>query len=453
MEEFKIFIVEDDEWYRELLNYNLNLNPDFLVKKFSSAENFLAHLHEKPDVVTLDYALPDMAGTEVLKKIKDFDPDIEVIVISEQDRIETAVELLKLGAYDYIIKTRDVRERLLNIIDHIRKSRNLQTRISSLQKEVETKYNFEKAIIGKSDEIKKVFSLIDKAINTNITVTITGETGTGKELVAKAVHFNSKRRDYPFIAVNLAAIPKDLLESELFGHEKGAFTGANIRRIGKFEEANKGTLFLDEIGEMDITLQAKLLRVLQEKEITRIGSNKTIKTDCRIVVATNRNLLEEVKNGNFRKDLFYRLFGLQIELPPLRSRVSDILLLAKHFLKKFSRENELDDFYFSSDAQKRLMNYPYPGNVRELKSVVELAAVMANSAEIKADDIAFSTDEAFPDLLAEEMTLKEFNDRIIRAYLKRYSNNVKLVAEKLDISLSTIYRFLKEGKDSLDSGK
>lgn len=448
MEEFKIFIIEDDEWYRELLNYNLNLNPDYLVKKFSSGEEFMNHLHEKPDVVTLDYSLPDMDGLEVLKKIKDFNQDIEVIVISEQEKIETAVELLKHGAYDYIIKTKDVKGRLLHTIDHIRKSQHLKTRISSLQKEVEQKYTFEKAIIGKSHEIKKVFSLIDKAINTNITVTITGETGTGKELVAKAVHFNSKRSDQPFIAVNLAAIPKDLIESELFGHEKGAFTGANIRRIGKFEEANKGTLFLDEMGEMDTTLQAKLLRVLQEKEITRIGSNKVVKTDCRIVVATNRNLMEEVKNGNFRQDLYYRLFGLQIELPPLRARGNDILILAKHFLKKFSRENELNDFTFSAEAQKRLVNYPYPGNVRELKSVVELAAVMANKSEIDAGDITFSMDENFPDILSTEMTLKEFNDKIISTYLKRYSNNVKLVAEKLDISLSTIYRFLKEKEAS-----
>ncbi|MCL4135016.1 UNVERIFIED_CONTAM: hypothetical protein GTU68_028078 [Idotea baltica] len=388
-----------------------------------------------------------MEGAEVLKKIKEYNPDIEVIVISEQENIETAVELLRLGAYDYITKANDIRDRLLNLVNNIRKNSSLKTRISTLQQEVEQKYDFEKSIIGQSPAIKKVFSLIEKAIKTNITVTITGETGTGKELVAKAIHFNSKRKQNPFVPVNMAAIPSELIESELFGHEKGAFTGANIRRIGKFEEAHEGTLFLDEIGEMDITFQAKLLRALQEKEVIRIGSNKIVKTDSRIIVATNRNLLEEVKAGNFREDLYYRLFGLPIELPPLRERGKDIIVLAKFFIDGFCRENDMEPFTFTSAAQKKLLSYHYPGNIRELKSIVELAAVMANEQEIDEDVITFSTYDALPDALSEELTLREYTNRIIDIYLKKYDDNIKLVAEKLDIGVSTIYRMMKERKE------
>jgi len=444
---FSIFVVEDDEWYRELIAYNLELNPDYEISKFENATDCLKELHKQPNAITLDYRLPDMEGDEVLKKIKDYNPDIEVIIISEQDNIETAVELLKLGAYDYITKTSDIRDRLLNVVNHIRKNASLKSTISRLEQEVSQKYDFSKSIIGNSPAIKKVFNMIGKAVNTNITVTITGETGTGKELVAKAIHFNSKRQKQPFVPVNMAAIPSELIESELFGHEKGAFTGANMQRVGKFEEAHKGTLFLDEIGEMDITFQAKLLRVLQEKEIIRIGSNKIVKTDSRIIVATNRNLIEEVKKGNFREDLYYRLFGLPIELPPLRERGNDIILLAKHFLDNFCKDNEMEPFTLSPAAHKKLLSYKYPGNIRELKSVIELAAVMTNETEIDEDIITFSTHDALPDVLSEELSLKEYNHRIINLYLKKYDNNVKLVAEKLDIGQSTIYRMLKEMRE------
>lgn len=444
---FKIFVVEDDEWYRELLGFNLESNPDYEVHKFESAGACLDRLHEGPDLITLDYNLPDMKGEEAFAKIKDVDPEIEVIVISEQGSIDTAVQLLKMGAFDYMTKADDIQDRLLNTIQNVRKNTSLKTRIVSLEREVQKKYHFENSIIGKSPAIKKVFNMMEKATKTNITVTVTGETGTGKELVAKAIHFNSRRKDKPFVPVNMAAIPSELIESELFGHEKGAFTGANSQRIGKFEEASGGTLFLDEIGEMDITFQAKLLRALQEKEIIRIGSNKIVKIDSRIIVATNRNLLEEVKAGNFREDLYYRLFGLPIELPPLRERGKDILLLSRFFLSNFSKENEMDDFTLTPGAQKKLLAYHYPGNIRELKSVVELAAVMSNTSEIDEDVLSFSTYDALPDVLAEEMTLKEYSNRIIQLYLKKYDDNIKLVAEKLDIGVSTIYRILKEEKE------
>ena len=309
---FKVFIVEDDMWYGSMLEHYLSLNPEYEVKRFESPGDFFAHLHEVPDVVTLDYSLPDSDGTEVLRKIKEFNPDIRVIIISGQEDVATAINLLKNGAFDYIVKDDDTKDRLWNSILHLREISNLKQEVESLKKQVGRKYDFSQIIIGNSEPMEKVFALIEKASKTNITVSITGETGSGKELVAKAIHYNSERHKLPFVAVNVAAIPKELLESELFGHEKGSFTGAVTRRIGKFEEADKGTLFLDEIGELDINLQAKLLRVLQEREITRIGANAVLPINVRIIVATHKNLLEEVKNKTFREDLYYRLIGLPI---------------------------------------------------------------------------------------------------------------------------------------------
>ncbi len=444
MNQLKIFVVEDDDWYSEFISYNINLDESHQIIKCKTGKECLDKIKEMPDVITLDYQLPDMTGEEILKKIKDINPDIDVVVISEQEKIETAVELLKLGAYDYIVKSKDIRDRLLNVIRNLKNQQGLKQQIDSLQKEVERKYDFENSIIGNSKALKKIYSLIEKAINTNIVVTITGETGTGKELVAKAIHYNSNRRRKPFVPINMAAIPRDLLESELFGHEKGSFTSAQNTRIGKFEEASGGTLFLDEIGEMDVTLQAKLLRALQEKEITRVGSNKAIKIDCRIIVATNRNLQQEVKEKKFRDDLYYRLYGITIEMPPLRLRDNDVLILSKFFIKEYSNESGLPEKNLSREAQKKLMNYSFPGNIRELKSVIELAMVMSNTDIIEADDISFGSIESDPAFLNHDLTLREHNYNIVKSYLKKYDDNVKLAAEKLGIGFSTIYRMLKE---------
>jgi two-component system response regulator AtoC len=441
---FTVFVVEDNEWYNKLLVHNLSLNPDFEVKSFLTAKELLQNLGANPDAVTLDYRLPDMNGKDVLSRIKQQCPETEVVVISEQENIETAVELLKIGAYDYLVKGDDIRDRLLNTMNNIRKHSNLRSRIVTLEKEVQKKYQLQNTIVGQSPVMEKVLTMVEKAISTNITVTITGETGTGKEVIAKAIHYNSTRRDKPFVAVNVAAIPGELIESELFGYEKGSFTGAAARRIGKFEEANGGTLFLDEIGEMSLPFQAKMLRALQEKEITRIGSNAPVKVDSRIIVATHRNLKEEVKNNRFREDLYYRLFGLPVELPPLRDRGNDILILARHFINLFCKENGMPPKTLSEDAQRKLMSYAFPGNVRELKSVVELAVVMSNTDDIRAGDITLTTFDALPDVMAEELTLREYELRIVNTYLKKYNDNIKLVAEKLDIGQSTIYRMLKE---------
>lgn len=445
-DQFKIFVVDDDDWYGRLLEHSLKLNPDHEVHRFKTGKECQQHLHLNPNVITLDYRLPDMEGSEVLKAIKAYNEDIEVIMISEQDKIDTAVDLLKSGAYDYIVKSKDIRDRLLTTIQHIKQKNRLHQKIAILQKEVERKYDFSSTLVGHSSAIKNVFELLEKAAGNNITVTVTGETGTGKEMVAKAIHYNSARKNKPFVAINMAAIPSELIESELFGHEKGSFTGANFKRIGKFEEANHGTLFLDEIGELDPALQAKLLRAIQEREVTPIGSNKPVKFECRIIVATHRNLLEEVKQGRFREDLYYRLFGLQIDLPPLRERDKDVIVLAKYFISTYCRENNLNEPELTKEAQNKLMSYSFPGNVRELKAVVELAAVMSNGKEIYSDDIKLSTGDVLPELLGTELTLREYTFRIIHHFLKKYDNNIKLVADKLDIGQSSIYRFLKDEK-------
>ncbi|MEP2771802.1 MAG: sigma-54 dependent transcriptional regulator [Fulvivirga sp.] len=444
----KIFVVEDDPAYTKFLQYVLSLNPDFEVSVFEDGKSCIDNLYKKPSIITLDYTLPDLPGEKVLKEIKAFDSNIQVIIISAQEKIGTAVELLKLGAYDYIIKDEETKDRLLNTINNARKNISLVREIDYLKQEISEKYEFDKSIVGNSPPLKKVFSLLEKAVKTNITVSITGETGTGKELVAKAIHYNSKRKKKPFIAVNIAAIPSELIESELFGHEKGAFTGASTRRIGKFEEAEGGTLFLDEIGEMDLNLQAKLLRVLQERELVRIGGNDMIKLDIRLIVATHRDLGEEVKHGNFREDLYYRLLGLPVHLPPLRDRGKDIVILAKYFLQQFAKDNDLPSLKLASDTQEKLMNYPYPGNVRELRSVIELAAVMANGELIEPDDINFNSISKETNFLFEEMSLKDYTFKIIRYYLEKYDNNVILVAKKLDIGKSTIYRYLKEMEEA-----
>ena len=442
---FKIFVVEDDEWYNRLLVHTLSLNPDYEIQSFTTGKDCLANLHQQPDIITLDYRLPDMKGLEVLKQIKEINEDIQIILISEQDDIEVVVTLLRHGAYDYIVKSKDIRERLLNTVSNIRQGSNLKKEIVNLRKEVTKKYTDQSTIIGNSAATQRVFELIEKATRTNITVTITGETGTGKELVAKAIHYNSNRSKQPFVAVNVAAIPKDLIESELFGHEKGAFTGAAFRRIGKFEEANSGTLFLDEMAEMDISLQAKLLRALQEKEIIRIGSNNPVKTDCRIIIATNKDLQEEIKKGNFRQDLYYRLFGLPIELQPLRERGNDVIILARHFIDLFCKENNMKLKSLTPDASTRLLSYSFPGNIRELKSVIELAVTLADQNEINADHIVLGRgQDLLNDLGNEELSLREYDIRIVKKFLSNYDNNIKLVAEKLDIGVATIYRMLKD---------
>lgn len=440
----KIFVVEDDDFFGEMLKYHLSLNPDYEVHLFRKAKDCLTQLHLNPDIISIDFGLPDMSGDVLLKRIQEINPSISLIIISGQEEIEVAINFLKSGAKDYIVKNQHTKEMLWNSILKIRENISLKNEVAELKQELEKKYAFEKTIIGQSDALKNVFKKINKAAQTNINVSISGETGTGKEVIAKAIHYHSDRKNKPFVAVNMAAIPGELMESEFFGYEKGAFTGAANRGIGKFEQANGGTLFLDEIAELDIALQSKLLRALQEREVTRVGGTQKINFDVRLIIATHKNLIDEVKNGHFREDLYYRVVGLPIELPPLRERNQDTIILAKHFIELFSKENKINPKSLSTEAKNKLLNYAFPGNVRELKSVIDLACVMADTQEITETDIQLLPLRKDAELftVGTEKTLKEYTHEIILQFLKKYDNDVMRTAKALDIGKSTIYNLL-----------
>lgn len=444
MSPFKIFVIEDDVFYGQLLKRHLSLNPDNMVFHFETGNECFQNMHLNPDMISLDYRLPDISGMEVMKKLTEEYNDLPVVIVSGQEDINTAIDLLKTGAYDYFVKDDNTKDRLWNAANKIKENLNLKSQIDELKSEIVKKYEFGKIIKGNSDAIKQIFALMEKAVKSKITVSVTGETGTGKELVAKAIHYNSNQRENSFVALNVSAIPRELIESELFGHEKGSFTGANARRIGKFELASKGTLFLDEIAEMDPNMQTKLLRVLQEKEITRVGGNDVIKVDTRIIVATNKNLVEEVKKGNFREDLYYRLLGLPIELPPLRVRGNDILILAKYFTDEFCKDNEFPKKGFTDKAKDKLIKYSYPGNVRELRAIVELSVVMSDDDLIDDHDINFNSTDSLSNFIMEDLSLAEYENKIIKYFLEKNNNNVVLTAKRLGIGKSTIYRLLKE---------
>ncbi|MEZ4804373.1 MAG: sigma-54 dependent transcriptional regulator [Bacteroidia bacterium] len=441
---YKVFVVEDNDWFNKMIVHSLSQNPDIEVKGFFNGAELMKSLHQKPDVITLDYKLPDTNGQMLLKKIKEFNPNIEVIIISEQNDIEVAVELLRDGAYDYLVKSPDMHSRLFNNVNNLLKKSNLEDRIEYLQKEVEQKFTFSNTIIGQSKAITSIFNLLEKACSSNINVSITGETGTGKELVAKAIHYNSDRKNKSFVAVNMAAIPKELIESELFGHEKGAFTGAIEKRKGKFVEANGGTIFLDEIAEMDLPMQTKLLRVLQEREVTPVGSNTAIKIDCKLIIATHQDLKKRVEEKLFREDLFFRIMGLKIDLPPLRERDQDVLLISKKHIEDFCKSNNMPVKTLTEKACQKLLTYAFPGNVRELKTVIEVAVVMSDNNEIDDNHITFQHGDLVSQVSTEEMTLRAYNYQIIKIMLNKHGEDIPKVSKILDISPATIYRILKE---------
>lgn len=441
---FKIFVVEDDPWYGQVILRHLSLNPDYEVRLFTSGKELLSALHLRPAIVCMDFGLPDYHGEKLLHEILKINPGLPVIVISAQDEISVAVNLLKAGAQDYIIKNDFTKDHLWRSVLNIKEKIALKKEVEVLKDEVVHKYAFEKSIKGQSQSMKNIFALMEKASHSNINVSISGETGTGKELVAKAIHYNSARKQKPFVPVNMAAIPNELIESELFGHEKGAFTGALARKTGKFEEANGGTIFLDEIAELDLSLQSKLLRVLQEREVVRVGGHDKVKLDVRIIIATHKDLRQEVKQKTFREDLFYRVIGLPIELPPLRDRDTDVLILAKFFLNEFTKENGLPTLSFSQAAKDKLLQHHYPGNVRELKAVIDLAAVMCSGQDIQPEDIHFNSISSPDSIMYEDKTLRQYTCDIIAHYLNKYDHDVLKVAHKLDIGKSTIYKMLQE---------
>lgn len=442
--QYSISLVEDNYIFCKLLKIHLQKEFDLPVHMYTQGMDYLKKQDRKPEIICLDYNLPDITGLELLQQIKKKTPDSYVIIISAQDNLEVVAKLMKNGAFGYITKGPLVRHKLTTIITAILNLASLKKENLQLKDILSNRYDFRKTLKGKSKAFNNVYKLMGKAAGCKFPVLITGETGTGKELIAKAIHFNSKRKNAPFVAVNISAIPPTLIESEFFGHEKGSFTGAIRQRIGKFEQANNGTLFLDEIGDLDISLQSKLLRVLEEQELERVGGNETVKLNVRLITATHRNLDDMIRESRFRQDLYYRIKGLPIEIPPLRKRDNDIDYLAHEFSSDYCINNNLAPKTITRAAQQRLNAYSFPGNIRELKAIIELACVLSSSDLIDVQHLQFNSNITEKPLFDKEKSLKQYNFEILKHYLDKYHGNILQISKLLKVSRPTLYRMIKE---------
>jgi DNA-binding NtrC family response regulator len=382
-----ILVVDDEVGARESLKMVLKSDYEVFLAK-DAEEAFLQVKSHFPDVVLLDIILPDLDGLKVLERIKQNDPDIIVIMITATKTVKTAVEAMKLGAYDYVTKPFDIDELRL-IISRSLSTKALEQEVKYRREEMDKSFDFGN-IIGKSKLMKEIFKVIKQIADSRSTALIMGESGTGKELISRAIHYNSNRKGYPFVTINCAAIPETLIESELFGHEKGAFTNAIERKLGRFEVAHQGTLFLDEIGELSLATQAKILRFLEEREFNRVGGSKTIKVDVRLITATNKELNQLIKKGSFREDLYYRINVVPIIIPPLRERKEDIPILIDHFICKFSTENNKNIKGINKDALELLIQYEWPGNVRELENLIERVIALTSNEYIQLNELPLS---------------------------------------------------------------
>ncbi len=444
----RVLVVEDDNAMRDLLVEEL-VDAGFVVAQARNGREGIEHVRRQPtDVVITDLRMPDIDGFDLIRDVRATSAPPHIIMITAFGSIDSAIRAVKLGAYDYITKPFEIEELIL-VTDKALKERGLEARVGQLQREVEGKYKFDN-IVGSSDAMQNVLSLVERVSQANVSVLITGESGTGKELVARAIHYNSNRADHPFVAVNLAAVPEALIESELFGHVRGAFTDARTDRIGLFAEADGGTIFLDEIGELALSLQAKLLRVLQEQEIRPVGGTKTIKVDARVISATNRNLAERMATDQFREDLYYRLNVFDIQLPPLRQRPSDVIELAEHFLVQASAKLATPrELRLSGDAHRALLAYGWPGNVRELQNVIERGVALCESSVIEVDDLpAQVIKRTAVDFLAaaleRKMSISELEREYILRTLADESGNKTRTADRLGLDRKTLYRKLAE---------
>ncbi len=446
MSQRTILIVEDEELMRSILRRLLE-GSGYEVVTADSAEAALSAFAENEISVTLtDIKMSGMDGIELLDRLKGIDPEALVVVMTAFSSVDTAVAALRKGAYDYVTKP-FVNEDILQTVKNAIQQRELFRENRALRRELNKQFAFSE-IIGKSDALQKIFALVKKIADTNATVLIQGESGTGKELIARAIHLNSSRTSNPFLAVNCGALPESLLESELFGHTKGSFTGAVSDKKGLFRAASGGTLFLDEIGEMPTALQVKLLRALQEHEVMPVGATEAVKFDARIIAATNKNLEHEVKEQRFREDLFYRLNVIELTVPPLRERIEDIPLLVKHFVAKCASVQNTFEKLVARDAMEALANYDWPGNVRELENAIERAFILS-SDEIDVESLpqkvraksgrAFRTrdEEGF------RPTLEELERRYLMEVLGSVGEDKTKAAHILGIDLSTLYRKLK----------
>jgi len=440
-----VMIVDDEKNTRLLIESILIKTKKYHVTQASNGEACLKKLDEAlVDLVVMDIQMPGLDGIQTLKKLKNKFKHLPVLIMTAHGTVEKAVESMRAGAYDFIVKPFQG-ERLKVTVRNALEASALETEVENLRSELEGRYEFDN-IVGKSREMQSIFREVEKVIDSDVTVLIQGESGTGKELVARAIHNRSQvRKDKPFVPVNCTALPESLLESELFGHEKGAFTGAAARRIGKFESADGGTIFLDEIGDMSLSTQSKILRVLQEREFERLGGNKLVKVNIRLISATNKHLEEEVHKNTFRVDLFYRISVFPIKLPPLRERKSDIPLLASYFCKRYSGREKKKIEKIDKNAIKILMGYHWPGNVRELENVIERAVVISNSNRIGLDDlpkriVTFGEDRFDTNEETLPQWLEKLEVEILRKTLLEFEGNVSQTARKLGIGRATIYR-------------
>lgn len=446
-----ILVVEDGQTQRELLR-------DFLQEEgyaVSEAEDGKQAMEMVSggyyDILLVDYKMPEMDGLQVLAAAKEMNPEIDVIMMTAYGTVETAVRAIKMGAADYITKPVELEELLLQI-EKISGRRTLTKENQILREELKTKAVTVDRIIYQSDIMEEVINLAGRVAPSEATVLLEGKSGTGKEILARLIHNISPRSAKPMVVVNCMALSESLLESELFGHEKGAFTGADRQRIGRFEEADQSTLFLDEIGELSPRIQIKLLRFFQDREFQRVGGNRTLRSDVRIIAATNRNLLESVKSGDFREDLYYRLNVVNIQLPALRERVADIPLLMDHFLKVFSERNGRHIKSFSAEARDLLLRYDYPGNVRELENIIERAVVICRGEVITRKDLPFHqgtadlTDGRESATLSLKRATEELEKRMIHEAMEKHCHHQTRAAEMLKISERMLrYKLKKYG--------
>ncbi len=388
-----VLVVDDDGQIRSLLSDLLESNGYAVRKAKTGAEALAAVEKQRPDLVMMDIKLPDQDGLDVLKALKRERPELEIVVMTAFGGSSTAIKAMEQGAYDYVTKPFEI-DHLLNLLKRVFEHVEMSSEVNTLRLELGKSAAERERIVGSSKPMLEVYKLIGKVAGSDATVLVTGESGTGKELVAEALHRASKRNPHPLVKVSCAALPESLLETELFGHEKGSFTGAMTQRKGRFETANKGTIFLDEIGEMTLGTQTKLLRILQEREFERIGSNLPIKVDIRVIAATNRDLAVWVDEGHFREDLYYRLNVIHIHMPPLRERMEDVPLLVEHFLAKFRHKADAIPTTISEEAMNRLMEHDWPGNVRELENAIERAVVLSRGAPIMPEHLPLAESPA-----------------------------------------------------------
>lgn len=447
-----VFIVDDEPSILKLLSHWVKNQWGYKVEAFQNGKDALKALETgDPDLLLLDIMLPDINGNELLKTIKTKNQHLPVIMLSAQGSIEVALESLRLGAFDYFPKPID-QNRLLPSVKNAINNYDLNRKVEELEKNLNKEYSFEN-IISADKKMQDVFKMVTKVLNNDITVLVHGESGTGKELIARAIHFNGIRKNNPFVVVNCASIPRELLESELFGHEKGAFTGAHQRKIGKFELAQGGTIFLDEIGEMEMSLQAKILRVIQQKEFERVGGNEIIKTDVRILSATNRDLQEAVEEKEFREDLYYRLSSFPITIPPLRERRGDIVILINHFIKEFNQKHTKNIKGLNKPALKVFYDYDWPGNVRELENKLERCVIMTDGDYIDSDvippQITNSNGSAGINISgplfgddSPVIPFEKLKEEAIRHALSVTSGNIVEAAKKLSVGRATLYRLM-----------